>query len=521
MNMLKAVFCMEHACDVNAFIYRLRRLHFFRKWISEQWYGKEGLKSVFSILTFAGDILWLFIRQLLYVGFMIYFPAWLVSGNVQGYFLHIFFVFTFMGAFINGGVLDPEKKKYYAVNLMGADPRKYALFSFALSMTELFTGALPAYLLFGQMAGLTWQICLLFPAAAVLEKVCGTAAAVKGYEKTGKIFQSDHVWCFMLLLLFCAGAAYLPCAAGLCLPWQVQAGAGAAAAVLSPVSVRYLLRTKVYKKLYKQRMTFEHAVFNAKETSAGIQKQAYEKHLEEGSAFSDKKGYEYFNDIFVQRHKKILTRSAKRVACMAGIFLTVLFSVCLFFEKAREITNEMLLNFLPYTVFIMYLLNRGESIAKAMFFNCDHSMLTYRFYRQPDAVLHLFKVRMKTLIRINLLPGSVIAAGLTLLLFISGGSPEKINYILIPSSVLAMSVFFSVHHLVLYYLLQPYNVQLETKSHGYSIATFLTYIFCYLFIRLQMSTLVFAVLLLLFCAGYIFTALKLVYRKAPETFRLK
>lgn len=84
--------------------------------------------------------------------------------------------------------------------------------------------------------------------------------------------------------------------------------------------------------------------------------------------------------------------------------------------------NGMLLTYLPYFVFIMYMLNRGTTMTQAMFMNCDHSMLTYRIYRTPKVILGLFKERLKTLIVVNLLPTLIIAIALPVLLFITGGT---------------------------------------------------------------------------------------------------
>ena len=48
------------------------------------------------------------------------------------------------------------------------------------------------------------------------------------------------------------------------------------------------------------------------------------------------------------------------------------------------------------------------------------------------------------------MPATVIAVGLPLLLFLSGGTDQILNYVLLFVSILAMSVFFSVHTLVMY-----------------------------------------------------------------------
>ena len=148
-------------------------------------------------------------------------------------------------------------------------------------------------------------------------------------------------------------------------------------------------------------------------------------------------------------------------------------------------------------------------------------MLSYRFFRQPDAILSLFKARLKTIITINLIPSLVTAALLPLLLFVSGGTDNPVNYILLPVSIIFMSVFFSVHYLVIYYLLQPYDIHMQAKSHTYSIVCAVTYFVCYMFIRIQAPTLYFAAGVIIFTVLYITFSLYLAYRFAPKTFKLK
>ena len=88
--------------------------------------------------------------------------------------------------------------------------------------------------------------------------------------------------------------------------------------------------------------------------------------------------------------------------------------------------------------------------------------------------------------KINLLPALVIGCGMALLLFTSGGTDDWLNYVVILVTIPVQSMFFSVHYLVLYYLLQPYNAGTEIKSGTYQLAMWATYFFCYLLIRLEM-----------------------------------
>jgi len=160
-------------------------------------------------------------------------------------------------------------------------------------------------------------------------------------------------------------------------------------------------------------------------------------------------------------------------------------------------------------------------MTQAMFMNCDHSMLAYRFYRQKEAILGLFKIRLKTLVVLNLIPAAIIGCGFALMVFVTGGADSSLAYVLIVVSILSMSVFFSVHHLTLYYLLQPYNSNIESKSKMYGVINWLTYLVCYMFISLEAPLFVFSVLSIAFSVIYICVALILVYRYAPKRFRLK
>ena len=225
--------------------------------------------------------------------------------------------------------------------------------------------------------------------------------------------------------------------------------------------------------------------------------------------------------MFVKRHKKILTEAVKKQTVVILLIIAVITIAIYINNDFKEKTNGILLTYLPYFVFIMYLLNRGTTVTQAMFMNCDHSMLTYRIYRTPKVILGIFKERLKTLIKINLLPSMVIALGLPLLLYISGGTANMLDYVVLFISIIAMSIFFSVHYLVMYYLLQPYNVNTEIKSSTYRVVQTLTYFVCYYMIQLKLPTMPFGIAMSAFCIAYCIISLFLVYKYAPKTFKLR
>lgn len=84
-----------------------------------------------------------------------------------------------------------------------------------------------------------------------------------------------------------------------------------------------------------------------------------------------------------------------------------------------------------------------------------------------------------------------------------------------------MSIFFSVHYLTLYYLLQPYNIHTQVKSGAYTAVIWITYMVCWLFLQLRLDTLAFGLAATAFCIVYCIAACILVYKLAYKTFRLR
>ena len=277
-----------------------------------------------------------------------------------------------------------------------------------------------------------------------------------------------------------------------------------------------------YRKMYKQILTNQNVYAVQNQTSTDIIKDTVAKQIEfDSNLTSNKKGFAYFHDIFVKRHKKILTEAVKKQAVVI-LGIAIIVSIIAFMNKdfAGRV-NGILLTYLPYFVFIMYMLNRGTTMTQAMFMNCDHSMLTYRIYRTPKVILGLFKERLKTLIIVNLLPTLIIAIALPVLLFITGGTDNVLNYFILFISIIAMSIFFSVHYLVMYYLLQPYNASTEIKSSTYKVVQGITYFVCWYMIQIQLPTVSFGIATIVFCILYCLISLILAYKYAPKTFKLR
>ncbi len=96
-----------------------------------------------------------------------------------------------------------------------------------------------------------------------------------------------------------------------------------------------------------------------------------------------KKGYDLFNTIFYERHKEILENSSRKYSLIIFVLYVVFIGIVIFNDSIDSSVHSFLMTKLGMFVLIMYFINRGSIVTQAMFYNCDHAMLTYNFYREP------------------------------------------------------------------------------------------------------------------------------------------
>lgn len=533
INAFLISFRLRIACRVNGILYWLKRLPLLRRILPGSLYGAGWLKTAATILAAQWELFSFFFGKILYLA-VFFGPALALLHSERdaawgGTFLHIFLFLTLAGALFNNPIFSADANTYYTVFLMRMDARRYALSNYVYFLLKNllgFAGVLtPAWLLSAALlkepAASPWWI-LLLPLLVVACKLIAAAGNLALFHRRGILLNdlSGGKPYFALLFLLLLAAYGLPCL-GLIVPGAVLLVLCCILILVAVPAVLYLHRSRDYRRVYQ---AYPYAAAPAQAVQQAVQ-QGYQNKLvlEEGQG-SQHSGCAYLNDLFIQRHRKMLVRRPRRLALiLCGVLAAALLASALSRDLAAEI-NQRLIRTLPSFLLVMYFINRGETITQIMFFNCDHSLLAYRFYRRPQVILELFRARLRTVISLNLLPTAVIAAGLPLLLLVSGGTERPVEYPLLAGSILTMSVFFSVHYLVLYYLLQPYTAGLEKKSPAYAALTGVTYLVCY-FVATRlgslMSPLLFGVVLILFCAAYLPIALLLAYRLAPKTFRLR
>ncbi len=516
-------FSLKNTYRVNGILYSLQQIPLIRRLFPDKLYSCRGLKRFAAVIAVLWEIISLFLGKLIYLA-MVFGLCRLYSGErTPQIFLHILFFLTIIGAYMNTYLFNPTNDKYYAVVLMRMDARAYTLSNYWYAMLRTVAGFLPFTILFGRQSSVPLWICMFLPFFIAGAKLTAAALFLLRYKKTGKSANENLppklAWPLSALLLGAAcGLPYLnvilPRAAFLVLAFAVTfAGVCGAVFVARFPSYREVCRLLLAEKKFGT--DYDRAV---KTANAERQKKIISH---DAGITSNRTGFEYFNELFIKRHRKILWRSAQKISLILLALLLGMLLLCRIEPEIRLKVNESMMILLPYFAFVMYLINRGTIFTSALFMNCDHSMLTYSFYKKPSFILKLFRIRLREIIKINLLPAAVIGAGLPVILYFSGGTANPLNYVILPVTILAMSIFFSVHYLMLYYLLQPYNVNTQVKSGAYLAVIWLTYMVCYVFLQVKLDTFLFGITATAFCVIYCIVACILVYKFAYKTFRLR
>lgn len=508
---------------VNTIIYSLKQLPLIKRILPASLYASNILKRIAYVISMLWEIIEIFLYKGLYLGIFLIVPIMLARIDISlqpTFFVHILLFLTIAGAVSNNRLFDPSRDKYYAIILMKMDATKYTVTNYLYELLKIVIGFLGFLIYANIVFDFPLYLCLLAPLALCGAKIISGCYSLYQYKAKGKIRnENSPVKAVWTTIGICWLLAYLPFITGFVLPLSV----GIIILIIMSLGIcgfSYIYHFSLYRPMYQVLLGQKFSAINV--SIKQITNDTYLKSISsDASITSKKKGYAYFNELFVKRHQKLLWRSAKRITVFALGLLIAAIIALLSFPNTHPQMNKMLLNFLPYFVFIIYSFNSGKSVVQAMFRNCDHSMLTYSFYRRKDVIISLFYLRLCDVICINLMPASIIAIGLPILLYITDKNTDPWIYLIVFICIIATSIFFSIHYLTCYYLLQPYNSMTETKSSTYNVIMSLTYLICFAFIYLRMNAFVFGLIMIAFCVIYIIIASILVYRYASKTFRLR
>ncbi|MDR6550732.1 hypothetical protein [Paenibacillus qinlingensis] len=115
---------------------------------------------------------------------------------------------------------------------------------------------------------------------------------------------------------------------------------------------------------------------------------------------------------------------------------------------------------------------------------------------------------------------AALGVALTLIILVAGAA-VNLELLLLWGCLLVLSVFFSIHHLFMYYIFQPYSTELNVKNPIFYIVNLLVSTASGISIGVKAPALPFTAAVMIVTLVYLTAALILVRRFGHRTFRVK
>ena len=238
---------------------------------------------------------------------------------------------------------------------------------------------------------------------------------------------------------------------------------------------------------------------------------------EKGKDLSHLSGMTYLNALLFDRYKKVLYKKVRNWVLSLVVILVAL-EALRYYLGPFELTDAILLRFLPFSFMIMYIASSGKVVVQMVFVNCDISMLHYPFYREAKTIIAGFNYRFWQICKLNL----IFACSLFLTIMVLGRFAFSMETILLTALLLiSLTALFSFHDLFIYYILQPFTKDMEVINPVYKFLSGALYWVAYLNIKLDLGSHLYVLLISLAMIAYVSIGYWILLKKAPQTFRLK
>lgn len=520
---------IETSIAINALIYFLKKLPFIKRYLKGVNYTFLRFKRFIGFFAVALNL----IKGPMKSGVVLFFGV-LLPGLFSGeqevrHPLTLVFFFYFLFRLFASETLSLNMQKYIMVKQLRMNAGKYAKANLVKSEGIKIVSRTLVFIAFSSLLGISLWEALLISVLATMTATVVEAVHLFIFRKTGEVLE-DHSIIMVVLYLG------ITLSAGLCYFFLSEFDAGriilrpatfVVMTGMSMVAIRFLHRYESYgeamnratnlTKLSNLKTTLGEAKFadvKIKAKDFDVNELTEDQHRE-------KVGYAYLNALFFDRHKRIIRKPIIIKSAVVVAAFVLVFGICYFVESATlaGFSREIIRNY-TMAIFLMYMLCNSNRETRAMFYNCDLSMLRYGFYRKPGALLQMFTLRLRRIVLGNLLPTMLLVFGLLLVTAASGaGNYREIMPVLF--LIISLSVFFSVHYIFMYYIFQPYTSSLGVKNPFFSIINVLVYFLSYMSMQFDEPAERFLIYIIFFSFAYVAMALVLVYTKAPKTFRVK
>ncbi|MFB4328066.1 hypothetical protein [Paenibacillus sp. CR_12] len=538
-NTIARMWQLQIATLANRIIFYTRRLPWLRGLISEQAYAAVRAKRTAGAVAVVLRSIAGLLESLLYFGVMIALPVVLwaderKAGERLELFMHMYFcISVLMAGITSAKIMETNEVKYTAVRLMRIAPTRFMRAVLVYRYTTFFLYQWIALTVIARIFGISALQALMLVVTVTMWRVGSEWLHLIMFRRSN-IVLVKKTGIIVLVMLLTLAAAYLPLTTvdGVPLFGAMAFGQPLLIALLlffGVFSGYVLLKKTDFTAEVRAVTNHDDPLLNMEQMMADVQRkavQANERDYRENpsppysfkEAAGRKKGYAYMHELFIARHNSLIRAPLRRRLAAIMVVGVMLVSSALLFA-ADHLDVNSLERFLPLLILAMFHLTMGMHLCKVLFYHCDITLMRYYFYRK-NAVQH-FRLRLGWMMGMNVRIGAGFATVLSVFVLIL--SKGEVHSILLPIWLLTLTlaVFFSVHHLLLYYLLQPYSTELNTKNPLFTLLNSLISVCFIVAMVLRLTPWTLASVVTTLSLAYLFSALPLVSKFAESRFSAK
>lgn len=514
---------MSATRSINVFLYFLKSLPIFKQTISDRVYSYCEAKTAFALigalLSVAKKLLANLFVSLVAFGISVSLSP--ENANSVPMFVTVFSAFSLAAAVLAPRAYSPSETLYTEVRIMHIDARLHSIVHIFLSSAFTAICYYPPMILMMAVTSLGAEL-LLLPLIWYAVKLCVFACDLFIKNKKSSLGLPLGI----LALLFAAAMPVLVSMATSQMPsTDIFPLASIIFIMLSVPAAIYMLKYDGYHRLIVSGCTAEKLqnVGDTERKNAFKDVEISDKYSRQSQSSIPMCGMSpaaYLTKVFFKRHTWLLLKPATITSVIiAAIYIAVTVTGYCFVPELFETIVQSIAFVYQALAFVLYFISTSPKACRAMFYNCDISLLHMPFYREPKLLLSVFGRRLSLTAAINSLPALVLGLSLSALNLQGGGAIS--DCILLPLTSLMLSLFFTVYHLSMYYLFQPYTTSPDTKNPFFTISNLIIYIICYSLFQIEIPIYGFAYAVLGITGLAIALSLAAVYKFAPRRFRIK
>ena len=126
INSLKMSFKIDITYAINSFIYNIKRFPLLKDLFpGNDLYKSKTAKKIIRILGIILSTIRLITFKILYFGTIYIIATMIDPKNKISGILHIYFIFTIIGMFINNKILSTSTKKYFSIVLFNMNAKEF------------------------------------------------------------------------------------------------------------------------------------------------------------------------------------------------------------------------------------------------------------------------------------------------------------------------------------------------------------------------------------------------------------